>query len=198
MRKTLSALCAFESNKNLFVGEQWEGGFLPTSVSSQPFVLINAENEKGYAVSLNTNHPAVSSSTGEALFQGDKPSLYTQDKIRLLEATVQEDGLTYQALERLHKLELISDVDMVVEYQDGTKQAITGLATVNEQKLAQLDANATYELQKNGLLMLLHGMLMSLYQVNTLIRLHNKQNGASLIANVKFETPKQRHAGDSY
>ena len=129
--------------------------------------------------------------TGEALFTSSgQPSIWVnQVRARLMEDarnTVHSFGF----LEALSNLKLIRAIDLVLSYQDEETDRITGLHVINEDALQSLSAAQLISLRDKGYLAPIYAMLTSVFQVNTLIRLHNSVYPNRKIARVSLEVSK--------
>jgi hypothetical protein len=81
-------------------------------------------------------------------------------------------------------------MDVLVHHVDESVTTLTGLHTVNEDKLQGLTEQEFENLRGLGYLAPLYGMLMSMYQLNALIRRHNLVQGAKLVKQVTMEVSK--------
>ena len=193
-RWTLTAVTSFVPEKNLFVeNDRWTATYLPTSMQTYPLFLMNSDTEENqYTVGIHEDSPAFSKDAGEALFDDQgKASLYLSRLTALLEADIKNDIQTYQFNDKLNELGLYKAINLLVHSAAGSSvQTIQGLYTIDEEKLQQLDAPTLAELNKRGYLAPMYAMLTSIFQVNALIRLNNRQAGSKNIKEVKFEVAK--------
>ena len=192
---TISALASLEIDKNLFVEDEvWQATYVPVGLQTYPFFLMQSpDDEKKFTVGIEEDNPAFSTEEGEPLFEekgkaGERLSKATV----LLQDDLKSELQTYQFTKRLEELELLSQVDVVVQYTSGTTNSLTGTYTIDEAKLQSLDVEALNELREKGYLAPIYGMLMSIFQLNGLIRRHNAVDGAERIQQVKVETHKDR------
>jgi hypothetical protein len=81
---------------------------------------------------------------------------------------------------------------VLVQYQSGTTNSLTGLFTIDETKIQALDNERFNDLREKGYLAPVYGMLMSIYQLNGLLRLHNARGDAEIIQQVKIEQRKEQ------
>lgn len=198
----VSALCSFVPGQNLWVQQaQWQALYLPMCLQTYPLFLLGgpAAAEQRLGIDLTAlcaapqaaDAPAATDPAailGEALFDGNgQPTLYLSRQRALLGADVQQDFLTYQFCRTLVQWQLLKAVDLVLQMQDGSLQTIQGLATVDEDKLQSLSPEQLSQLQQQGYLALLHGILMSIYQLNGLIRRHNQRPELPGVKSVRLE-----------
>jgi len=191
----LSAINSFELESNLFVeNNEWIGTHLPIGMQTYPFFLMRKEGEENnYTIGINENSEAFSKENGESLFEEGKASLRLSQATAQLEVEIKNDIHTYQFTKKLEELDLIKAVDVQVVYQEGKINTLKGLNTIEEQKLMELSAEQFEELRQAGYLAPIYSMLISIYQFNNLIRLHNNQNQAK-VTQVKLEVPKDEAA----
>lgn len=191
----LSGLTSFVPNSNLFLSEEkWLATYLPIMVQTYPFFLVNSSTEeKGFTIGIDEDSEALSKEHGEPIFSGEnKASMHLSQVTSMLEADIKNTVHTAQFIELIEKLELMKAVDMIVYFNDGTAQNMTGLHTIDEDKLQLLSAQTLEELNKKGYLVQIHAMLISLYQINSLIQKNNAVDGLDKIRQVKFETTKDK------
>ncbi|WP_076540566.1 SapC family protein [Shewanella sp. UCD-KL21] len=192
-QQVLTGFTSFEQGNNLFVTDsQWQGSYPPTSLQTFPFYLMQSpDNPQQYTIGIDADDSALSAESGQAIFEQDgSASLYLSNIKNLIEADMHNDMLTQRFSQKISELGLMKYITIVVNHQDGLPQNLTGLITINEEKLQQLDSETLAELNKLGYLSPLYAMLMSLYQLNSLIQLHNKTLAGNKISNIKLEVSK--------
>lgn len=193
----LSALTSFDSGSNLYVKDaQWQATYQPTVMQTYPlFLMKSPKDENSYTIGIDEQSSAFSRDSGEALFDnGGKASLYLSRVKTLLEADIKNDIHTYQFVDKLQELELLKGIDLLVHYQDASVQSLRGLNTIDEDKLNALAPEQLSELSQQGYLIPIHGLLISIYQLNLIMRKHNQIEGAKQIKQVKIEVAKDSNA----
>ena len=189
----LSAVCGLEPGNNLFVDDgKWEATYLPVMLQTYPlFLMTSTEDERGYTVGINEESDAFSTDEGEALFDDNgKPSIFQSNVTALLEAGIQDDMQTHHFLKALDEMSLHKPIDILVQFQSGEGQTIKGLSTIDEDRLQSLSASELETLSKKGYLMLIHAMLMSIFQLNTLILRQNESSTVNRIAQIKLQVAR--------
>ncbi|MBU3020609.1 SapC family protein [Aestuariibacter sp. A3R04] len=191
-RWTISALCGLGLNENVFVQlDEWVAHYTPLSLQTLPFSLQIEENNGKHTLLIDLASAAVNTKNGSALFLSSKrPSAFLDNKRKLLEERSMAMAQTSALLEEMASMGLIRAVDLIIEYADNTQQRVGGLATVNEQQLQTLDAEQLALLNGKQCLSVLANILGSVFQMNRLIRLHNKKYPGKAISNIKLETSK--------
>ena len=186
----LAAVLSLEQGSSLFVENgEWTASYLPFGLQTYPLYLMKSpSSDKGYAVGVVGHDNVLAQDGGEVLFdEAGKESAYLQNVIRMLEANLQNEAQTRLFAQRLEQLELLVPINIKVEYKDGAVHTITGLHAIDEEKLRSLATAELQELNKNGYLLLTHAMLTSIFQLNTLIRKHNRGSGRHAIKQARLE-----------
>lgn len=188
----LSAINSYEMSDNLFVeGDKWIGTHLPIGMKTFPFFLMRSpKDEKTFTIGINEESNSFSKEEGEALFDDGKASVRLSQATAQLELEIKHEVHTAQFAKKIDELGLIRAIDLQVHYHNGLVNTLKGLHTIDEAKLYELELETLAELRKEGYLMPLYSMISSIYQFNSLIRLHNIKKPDSTIAQVKFESPE--------
>ncbi|MEI8704915.1 SapC family protein [Pseudoalteromonas sp. B62] len=193
----MSALTSFNAGKSLLVNNnQWQALYTPVCMQTHPLHLMTREaNSSDYFIAIDEQSSAVNSQHGEALFDAKgNPSLFLNSQQKLLESDLKNDYQTYQFTQEVARLGLIKNIDIVLQFEQGETQTIQGLSTVDEDKLQTLDSNTIAELQKKGYLSVLNSMLISLFQLNALVKLHNQHSDLKPLKQIKLELSRDSHA----
>ncbi len=195
-RWALSAMTSLEPEHNLFVREgEWQAIYQPTVMQTFPLFLVNADNEKGYAVGLDESSSAFSRESGEPLFDDQgQPSIYLNHVRTLLEADIENDVQTMHFTQRLDELGLIKPVDLLVQAKEGQGRNLTGLFTLDEDRFNALEEKEASELHQRGYLGVIIAMMVSLFQLNRLVRRNNQDSSLPAIAQVKLQVARNNDA----
>ncbi|MCH8536806.1 MAG: SapC family protein [Alkalimonas sp.] len=167
-------LLGFQAGENLFVQQQgWQAGYVPLDIAREPFTIGLQNNER--VIHLDTAHPKVSRTTGEALFLefgGNSP--YLQRVAEQLETL--HHGMTdaKQFSQQLLALELIESFVLDVTLNNDQQHSLHGFYTINEPRLAQLSGEQLAQLQQAGYLDAIYMMLASQSQFARLIGFKNQ------------------------
>lgn len=189
-----SAMTSFELEQNLFVqNHTWTPVFHPASLRTYPLYLMQSENkENSFTVGFNAQSDAFSRTEGIPLFQEDgKATEHLTEVTRTLENELSNIQQTYEFGKVLEQLGLLKELDLKVQYQDGTINVIKGLHTINEDVLQAMDAEKLMQLNKVGYLTPIHALLISLYQLNVLVNKNNAIGTKPRVAAVKMEVSKE-------
>lgn len=192
----ISAVTSIEADGNLFVKDgEWTAAYRPISLESHPLYLLNAPGTKeGYAVGIFEEGDDFSRESGERLFDDEgKPSDYLSKMTTLLEDGIEEEVRSQTFIKTLDDLGLLRAIDIHVYYQDETVKTITGLMVVDEDKLKDLTAEQLADFNQKGYLVPMHATLVSVFQLNALVRRHNEA-GLQPVDQVKISVTRDAGA----
>ncbi|AZG71456.1 SapC family protein [Shewanella livingstonensis] len=193
----LTAFTSFDQGSNLFVEQGiWTASYTPTNMQTFPFFLMTSpDNPQSYTIGIDQDHPVFSTTAGQAIFEANsKASLHLSKVKALLEADINNDIHTQQFNQHISKLGLLRPINIVIQHQDGTSPSLSGLYTIDEDKLQTLSQETLFELHQQGYLAPLQAMLLSLFQLNVLIKKHNKISALNPIKSIKLEVSKNSAA----
>jgi len=176
------ALLGFSDHENLYLtGVGWDAEYVPLTVQRQPFLIgfqeqvVDGVPRQIPVVHVDLDHPSIGDADGEPVFLphgGESP--YLQRINSILAAIRQGHEASRLLSQLLVGLELIESIAVNVEFDDGSKQGLAGLYTINEDKLRGLSANGLKELHGRGHLQDIHLMLASLLSVKRLVERKNR------------------------
>jgi hypothetical protein len=172
------ALFGFQADENLFLDEKgWDAAAIPMLVDRLPF-LIGRDGDE-LMIHIDLDNPRVSTTEGEPIFLphgGMSP--YLEHMTSMLRTV--HDGLESNAAfaEALVKHELIESFTLDITLDDGSQNRLAGFYTINEDRLAALDAAALDSLHKAGWLSAIYFQLASLSNFRALIDRKNARRAA--------------------
>ena len=170
------AILGFEPGENLFISDgKWDATYVPLQIQRGPFRVgmqkKEGSDEPDMVISIDTDSPRVNEAEGEPLFEEDgsqsKYLKYINTVLAGLVAGAEAAKILAAALE---KFDLVKPMDFSIEFADGVKGAVQGLHSVDEEKLQALSGDDLQELNKNGVLMLLHIVIASVAQIDRLLQ----------------------------
>lgn len=176
------ALLGFDDRENLYLtGTGWDAEYVPLTVQRQPFLIgfqeqvVDGVPRQVPVVHIDLDHPSIGDAEGEPVFLphgGESPYL---ERINSILATIRQGHEASRSLSQLLVgLELIESIAVNVEFGDGSKQALGGLYTIDEDRLRGLGANGLEVLHGRGHLQDIYMMLASLLNVKRLIEKKNR------------------------
>ena len=179
-----SVMLGFEPCENLFwQQEQWQGLYVPLQIRRQPFFIAPSnqqENDNRHnnelTVCLNTESPSLSNDTGEALFDVcGQESKYFHEVKELLSQLLIGEKENNLLLKSLILMDLIQPISLDITFVNQSTTKLTGLYTIDQDKLGSLSNEQLITLHEMGLLPSIYTMIASLGQVHALIDLKNKR-----------------------
>lgn len=177
------ALFGFKEKENLFLDETgWNADYVPAMIRREPFLIGSQESKEGgdaelaRVLSLDTDHPRVSTEKGERLFQplgGRTP--YLEKVADLMEAIFLGYEQNKAFVAALQEHDLVESVNFDITLNDGSKNQLLGFYTINEEKLQELPGSTLESFSKAGFLMPIFMAVASMSNMRTLIDLRNIQ-----------------------
>lgn len=193
----LSAITSLEVDRNMMVeDDKWNGIFQPISMMTYPFFLMKHPSKEGqYTVGVDPENKAFSTEEGEPIFEENKKAGQRLSQVtQALQQDLNNGAHTFQFCKHVSDLGLITPVDVVVGYEGGRINKLKGLNTIDETKLAALSEEQFAELRKKNYLAPIYSLLISLYQLNTLIKVHNQRGEGDKILQVSMNPEKDEAA----
>ncbi len=175
------ALFGFQERENLFLDESgWQAPYIPAMVRREPFLIgyqestREGEPQRTRVLSIDMDHPRVSTERGEPLFQplgGRTPFL--ENAADLLESIYLgiEHSKTFVAAMQRH--DLLESMTLEIELKDGSRNQLIGFHCLNEEKVQGLSPEALGELNANGFLMPMFMVIASMGNLQALAERKN-------------------------
>jgi hypothetical protein len=168
------ALLGFENGENLFLEDgRWDALYRPMALAIQPFLVGRPAAGDGAAqVHIDLTHPRIAQpGEGIRLFDENAQPTPHLEQVAVMLGDLDEgyraSGEFFDALER-H--ELIEPLAVDVELNDGSQHRLVGYHSIDEDRLAALDAAALGDLHQAGHLMPIFMALASLSNLAELAR----------------------------
>jgi hypothetical protein len=170
-------LMSLSSGSNAFVGPtgQWLASYVPAVLRTYPFSLVRVEGSEQTTVCVDESSGLIVNEGGENVerfFEPDgTPSATTKIVTELLRRIEHDQTITDLAVAALAEAGVIKPWQLAVPV--GNQQiSVGGLHCVDETALNALDDAAFLKLRKASSLIIAHGQLLSMGQVNILARLN--------------------------
>jgi hypothetical protein len=178
------AMLGLLQDKNLFYSEQeWLGIHVPDAIIRAPFELgPDPTQDKTLTLFIDEKSEYVSTEKGDALFEGQEPSQLLRQVQQKMTDYYQSELATQQFTEYLIKYKLLHEIDFLLAFDDGKKNRLKGMYTINEEALRELSDDTVLAFTKLNYFMPVHAMLASLNNINRLIKLHNRLNKPKITA----------------
>lgn len=197
-RYVLMAMLGLKNGENVYFGEQfWESVYVPMAVQRHPFIVgldDRREDDTQLTTCIETDSSCLSESEGHALFNSDgSESDMLRSAGQMLRNMFEAGRFTEEFIEKLQELDLITPFTIDLQTPRGEINRITGLFTLDEKRLKALSGEQLKDLQTRDFLAPCHLILVSLYQLNQLIRLRNRKGGDQ-ITNFRLDFPGEQKA----
>ena len=163
-------LFGFEEGQNLFLTETgWDATAVPLAMQREPFLIGRAQDDT-LQLHIDMDSPRIvrpdEGEIGTALFmpQGGF-SEYLDQVVRLMESLHEQAQNLPSFIEALMRHQLLEPFVLDMEMPGGQQSRLTGLFTVNEERLAALPGSALEVLSREGHLMPIFLQIASLSQL---------------------------------
>ena len=173
-----SAMLGFEERENLFWEEgNWNSLYIPAQIERHPFYIGQQDEQQRQMICIDTQSPALTHSKdkqGARLFtDSGQPTPLMQQKQQLLAMLLEGEIATAQFLAELDRLSLITPIALDVSFCDNSSTKISGLFTIDEDRLAALPGDEIARLHQLGMLSPAYTMLASHAHIYSLIERKN-------------------------
>jgi len=174
------ALLGLEPEENLFVKDgKWDCRYEPLFLSSKPFIVgvENKEADSGKVLIDSESPRLTKDGSGEAIFDeegGETPFL--KEAVRKLELMHSSGRSGDEFVGWLTKFDLLEPFALEVTLEDGSNNRLVGLHTINEQKVANLEAGAISEMVDRGFMMPTFMVMASMASIADLVDRKNQKN----------------------
>jgi hypothetical protein len=173
------ALFGFHEKQNLFLKDgKWDSLYVPLMLERQPFLIGNAAN--GKVVHIDLDSPRVSRTEGEAVFREHGGHTDFLEHITRVLGTL-HDGVEGTAgfIEALLEHNLIESFVLDIQFLDGAQHRFAGFHTIQEERLARLDAAALGRLHERGYLLPIYMVIASFSNFRSLIERASRLDAAA-------------------
>jgi hypothetical protein len=180
---TSIALLGFAKDENLFLESgKWNANYVPAVLARGPFLIGFQERNDGGdiqkepVIHFDMDDPRVNTGEGEAVFlpQGGN-SRYLDRIAAILNGINRGLAVSKPMLEAFAAADLIEPVKLEIKFNSEEQYDLLGLHTINQQKLAAMEAEPLHKLHREGYL---HGAFLvatSLSNVQRLIEMKGRR-----------------------
>lgn len=169
-----AAVVGIQPDQNLYIGKdgQWlKGAYLPAYVRRYPFILMDDPENKQFVLCLDDSS-GLFSSTGEIpLFDGDKPSEFTQNAMEFCAVLRQQGESTEAFIKALKEQDLLVPNDSQIDLPDGSRLQLSGFLVIDPKKFDEMPESVFLEWRKKGWLGLVYAQLLSSHRWQSLVAL---------------------------
>jgi hypothetical protein len=163
------AMLGLESGENLFYNDaKWSGLSLPQNVGMAPFALgLDPDKENTLTACVDIDSALVGEDKDLALFEEDgKESELLTNVQNSLGRLYENEKMTENFVKELEDNDLLQELELNIDFMSGEKKKLTGIFTVNEDKVKALDEAKILDFHKRGIFVPIYAMLGSLGQIN--------------------------------
>jgi hypothetical protein len=187
-------LMGLETGENLFIKDgKWDASYIPAIIRRYPFALAKTpEQDDNYTVCLDNSSELVNETEGESLFDdAGKPSEMMERVKRYLAELQQMEKFTQEFCHFLAEHNMFTPLNMKVRQQDEIKN-ITGCYVVNEERLGSISDEGFLNFRKQQFLPAIYAHLISLAQIERLLKFKEQTEGAEPTEQFPAVTPAEQ------
>ena len=189
------AMLGLEAGENLFYkNDEWLGLTLPQTAGMAPFSLgLDPDQENTLTACIDLDSEFVGDDKELPLFDADgKETELLTNVQNSLGRLYENEKRTENFIKELVDNDLLQELELNINFVSGEKKKLTGIFTVNEEKLKALSDDKVLDFHKRGIFVPIYSMLSSLAQINRLVQLRNdtgerKVAGIQVVPLVKEE-----------
>lgn len=176
------ALLGFQQDENLFLDQNgWNAAYIPGIVMRGPFLIgfqsqqIDGDVRREPVIHVDLDNPRVSTTEGEPVFlpQGGN-SRYLERIAATLQGIHQGLAVSKAMFEAFNAMQLIEPVNVEIKFNAEEQYDLRGLYTISEERLAKLDAESLFKLNRAGFLQGAFLVIASLNNVKKLIDMKHR------------------------
>jgi hypothetical protein len=172
------ALFGFREKQNLFLRDgHWDALYVPMMIDRQPFLIGASAN--GKVVHIDLDHPRVSRSEGERVFDENGGNTDLLQRVGSTLAAIDEGiAATQPFVAALTEHNLLESFAIDIEFRDGAQHRFTGFHTIQEDRLKELRGEALSKLHRHGYLQAAFMVIASLSNFRDLIERASRLDAA--------------------
>jgi hypothetical protein len=169
------ALLGLRNGENLFLeAHGWDAHYIPLAMERGPFMIGRAGEH--LMIHVDLDHARIGHGVGEPVFMPHGATTEYLERVNSVLAAIHEGVETMPAfIAALARHELLESFVLDVQAGDGSQNRLAGFYTVNEDRLAKLDAAAIADLHAQGLLAPIYMTIASVAHFRDLIERHDKR-----------------------
>jgi hypothetical protein len=177
------ALLGFSKDENLFLEDGvWKAAYVPGITARGPFLIgfqerrEGAEAQREAVIHVDLDHPRISTTEGEPVFlpQGGN-SRYLDRIVGILDGLRTGLEVSKAMFAAFTAADLIEPVKIEVKFNSEEQYDLHGMHTINQKKLAELNAETLHQLNRSGFLQGAFLVTSSLGNVQRLIEMKGRR-----------------------
>lgn len=187
------AMLGLEQNSNLYYAEErWQAPHIPMNMQRYPFDIRPDGEKLGLFIDENSD---LLNDEGQALFTEDgEPSDFLKNRQKFLSDLANSEVQNQRFIKQIKENDLLEELVIKVQYKTGQVRNVTGVMSINEKKLVELDDDKVLAMHKSGFLGAAYSIMLSLGQLHRLVDLSNKTDNPvqaiQIVPASKIEKPE--------
>ncbi len=172
--KTSLIVTGMRTNENVFLSsdKKWRAdAYVPGYVNRYPFIFFEDEVNNQLVLCVDRDSDMVVENNGTPLFEGDKPSEFSQQALKVCSEYQQHLGLTRNYVEALEEEGLLVENQAELTSPDGKKLKLEGFSVIDEDKFKALPEKTIVDWHKKGWMYLSYAHLISMSNWSNIAKL---------------------------
>ena len=167
-------ILGLRDNENLLLNpdNSWRYRYVPAFVRRYPYIMIEPNDDGNSVVCIDADFEGIDDKKGMPIFiQEDgetKPSPQLEAAMEMLQDFNAQLTRTREFTKRLEEYDLLKEISPQINLEDGRGFSISGIYTIDEEKLLKLNDKKALSLYRSGEMAWIYNQLASL---SNLIRL---------------------------
>ena len=167
-------MAGVKPGQSLYAGqENWPGIYIPSICRLAPFGLLPNEETQQDDLAIDLDSALVQEQEGLALFdENGEDSEFLKARRAQIQEHIEAERVGGAITQQLMALELFTEQRVSLTIH-GEKIDLSGVYTIDDSKLQQLDQDTFLDLRKRGILPALYAQMGSMLQLQRLAKLAN-------------------------
>jgi hypothetical protein len=190
------ALLGMRPGENVYYAPGfWESAYVPLAVQRSPFLIgydDRLPNGEEITTCLDMNSPYLSEKEGIVMFnEAGEQTDFLKSRHMLLNGIFESQKVTDRFIQTLTEHELLTPLQLQLQFQNGEVRNVAGLFTIDEPKLKSLNIEQIKAMHESDFLPPCYITLVSLHQLKRLIKLRNRKNPDQIVNfQLRFGAPQ--------
>jgi hypothetical protein len=156
--------------------------YIPKSLTMLPFAFgVDEQNDNQLTICINTDSQLLNQPSGEPMLdaKGEETD-YIKTVQQRFASLYKDNVITERFIDALIKLNLLVELEIQIQLDNGQKQTLKGLYNINEEALGALSDQQKLTFLSQGYYPPIMAMLASLAQINRMIALYDQGSAISI------------------
>jgi len=169
-------ILGLRDNENLLLDNEnnWKYSYVPAFVRRYPYIMVEPNEDGKSVVCIDADFEGINDPNGEFIFTQEdgeiKPTPQLKAAMEMLQDFNAQLTRTREFTKRLEEYDLLKEIAPQINLADGRGFSISGIYTIDEEKLLSLEDDKALTLYRSGEMAWIYNHLAS---ISNLLRLAN-------------------------